>query len=67
MNQELGNARAGASCCIQLTKNAEGECDPEMHQMEKGDQWQVGMKAHVAVDAGSDLVDVARKRVTSPF
>jgi IS5 family transposase len=27
------------------TKNAEGERDPEMHQVKKGNQWYFGMKA----------------------
>ena len=38
------------------TKNAQGERDPEMHQTEKGNQWHLGMKAHIAVDADSGLV-----------
>jgi hypothetical protein len=28
------------------TKNDKGECDPEMHQTKKGNQWHFGMKAH---------------------
>ena len=38
------------------TKNAEGERDPEMHQVKKGNQWYFGMKAHIGVDATSGLV-----------
>jgi IS5 family transposase len=38
------------------TKNKDGERDPEMHQAKKGNQWQFGMKAHIGVDAESDLV-----------
>jgi IS5 family transposase len=38
------------------TKNAEGERDPEMHQVKKGNQWYFGMKAHIGVDASSGLV-----------
>ncbi len=38
------------------TKNANGERDPEMHQVKKGNQWHFGMKAHVGVDADSGLV-----------
>jgi IS5 family transposase len=38
------------------TKNAEGERDPEMHQVKKGNQWYFGMKAHIGVDAQSGLV-----------
>lgn len=37
------------------TKNSAGERDPEMHQTKKGNQWQFGMKAHIAV-AESGLV-----------
>ena len=33
------------------TKNASGECDPEMHQTRKGKQWYFGLKAHIGVDA----------------
>jgi len=32
------------------TKNAEGERDPEMHQVRKGKEWHFGMKAHVGTD-----------------
>ena len=38
------------------TKNAEGERDPEMHQVKKGNQWYFGMKAHIGVDVSSGLV-----------
>jgi IS5 family transposase len=38
------------------TKNANGERDPEMHQVKKGNQWYFGMKAHIGVDADSGLV-----------
>jgi IS5 family transposase len=38
------------------TKNKDGECDPEMHQAKKGNQWHIGMKAHIGVDADSGLV-----------
>ncbi|MGL5526057.1 MAG: IS5 family transposase, partial [Aeromonas veronii] len=37
------------------TKNKRGERDPEMHQTKKGNQWYVGMKAHIGVDAKSGL------------
>ncbi|MFM7331160.1 MAG: IS5 family transposase [Brachymonas sp.] len=37
------------------TKNATGQRDPEMMQTKKGNQWHFGMKAHIAVDAGSGL------------
>ena len=42
------------------TKNASGERDPEMHQSKKGQQWFVGMKAHIGVDADSGLVHTVR-------
>jgi IS5 family transposase len=38
------------------TKNSTGERDPEMHQTKKGNQWHLGMKAHIGVDADSGLV-----------
>lgn len=38
------------------TKTNEGERDPEMQQTKKGNQWHVGMKAHMGVDASSGLV-----------
>jgi IS5 family transposase len=39
-----------------FTKNSTGERDPEMHQTKKGNQWHLGMKAHISVDADSGLV-----------
>ena len=38
------------------TKNKDGKRDPEMYQAKKGNQYFFGMKAHVGVDAESDLV-----------
>jgi len=38
------------------TKNQSRQRDAEMHQTKKGNQWYFGMKAHVAVDAQSGLV-----------
>jgi IS5 family transposase len=38
------------------TKNKSRQRDAEMHQTKKGNQWYFGMKAHVAVDAQSGLV-----------
>jgi len=38
------------------TKNAEGERDPEMHQVKKGNEWHFGMKAHVGVDSQSKVI-----------
>jgi transposase, IS5 family len=38
------------------TKNKNGQRDPEMHQVKKGNQWYFGMKAHVGVDAKTKLV-----------
>ena len=33
------------------SKNSKGECDPEMHQTRKGNQWFFGAKAHIGVDS----------------
>ena len=38
------------------TKNAEGQRDPEMHQVKKGNQWYFGMKAHIGVDSKAGIV-----------
>jgi IS5 family transposase len=38
------------------TKNKDGERDPEMHQVAKGQQWYFGMKMHVGVDSKSKLI-----------
>ena len=38
------------------TKNKEKRRDPEMHQTKKGNQWYIGMKAHIGIDAESGLV-----------
>jgi IS5 family transposase len=38
------------------TKNQRRPRDGEMHQTKKGNQWYFGMKAHLAVDAQSGLV-----------
>ena len=38
------------------TKNAQKQCDPEMHQTKKGNEWRFGMKCHIGVDAFSGLV-----------
>ncbi len=38
------------------TKNDKGERDPELHQTKKGNQWRFCLKAHIGVDAESDLV-----------
>jgi transposase, IS5 family len=38
------------------TKNKDGERDPEMHQVAKGQQWYFGMKAHVGVDSKHKLI-----------
>ena len=38
------------------TKNNQGERDPEMHQIKKGNQWYFGMKVHIGVDAESGLI-----------
>lgn len=33
------------------TKNKDGKRDPEMHQSKKGNDWHLGMKTHIGVDA----------------
>lgn len=38
------------------TKNRDKQRDPEMSQTKKGNQWYLGMKAHIGVDAESGLV-----------
>lgn len=38
------------------TKNKESKRDPEMHQTKKGNQYFLGMKAHIGADAESGLV-----------
>ena len=38
------------------TKNSSDKGDPEMHQTKKGNQWHIGMKVHIGVDADSGLV-----------
>ena len=38
------------------TKNRVQARDPEMPQVKKGNQWSVGMKAHIGVDAATGLV-----------
>jgi transposase, IS5 family len=38
------------------TKNQDGQRDPEMHQVQKGNEWHFGMKAHIGADADSGLV-----------
>jgi IS5 family transposase len=38
------------------TKNAPKECDPEMHQTKKGNQWYFGMKADIGVDSKEGIV-----------
>jgi IS5 family transposase len=38
------------------TKNKGGKRAPEMHQTKKGNEWHLGMKAHLGVNADSGLV-----------
>jgi IS5 family transposase len=38
------------------TKNKSKARDPEMHQTKKGNQWHLGMKAHIGVDVASGVV-----------
>ena len=41
------------------TKSKEQRRDPEMTSSKKGNQWSLGMKAHIGVDAESGLVHTA--------
>ena len=45
------------------TKNREGQQDPEMRQVKKGNQYHFGMKLHIGVDAETGLV---HSMVTTP-
>jgi len=38
------------------TKNQDGDRDPEMHQVKKGNEWYFGMKMHVGVDSRTKLI-----------
>ena len=38
------------------TKHRTKERDPEMHQTKKGNQWYIGMKAHIGVDSRTKLI-----------
>jgi transposase, IS5 family len=38
------------------TKNQDGERDPEMHQVKKGEQWYFGMKMHIGVDSQTKII-----------
>ena len=38
------------------TKNRTKERDPERHQTKKGNQWYLGMKAHIGVDSRTKLI-----------
>ena len=42
------------------TKDKDKARDPEMHSYKKGNQWYFGMKAHIGVDADSELVHTVR-------
>ncbi len=42
------------------TKNKAGKRDPDMSQTKKGNQWYLGMKAHIGVDAKSGLVHTVK-------
>ena len=41
-------------------KNKRGKRDLKMHSSKKGNQWHLGTKAHIAVDADSGLVHTVR-------
>jgi transposase, IS5 family len=38
------------------TKNQDGDRDPEMHQVKKGEEWYFGMKMHVGVDSRTKII-----------
>ena len=38
------------------TKNKEKQCDPDAHQVKKGNAWHFGYKAHIGADKDSGLV-----------
>jgi IS5 family transposase len=38
------------------TKNKDGQRDPEMHQVKKGNEWHFGMKMHIGVDESLGLI-----------
>ncbi len=42
------------------TKSSTKSRDPEMHKSKKGNQWYLGMKAHIGVDADSGLMHTVR-------
>jgi IS5 family transposase len=48
------------------TKNKRRERDPEIHQTTKGNQWYVGMKAHIGVDAKSGLTHSLKTTPANP-
>ena len=47
------------------TKNKQGERDPEMHSVAKGNHWYFGMGCHIGVDANSALVHSAVSTVAN--
>ena len=48
-----------------LTKNENGERDPEMQQTKKGNNWHFGMKAHIGLDEDSGLVHTVTTKPTN--
>lgn len=40
---------------IQALSSTKNRRDPDMHQTKKGNEWYLGMKAHIGVDAKSGL------------
>jgi len=49
------------------TKNEAGARDPEMHQVNKGNQWHFGIKAHIGVDADSGLQQPPRREALQGY
>ena len=51
-----GSAVDATHCRAQFHQEQIGKRDPEMHSSKKGNQWHLGMKAHIGVDADSGQV-----------
>ena len=47
------------------TKNRKKECDPDAHQVKKGNQWYFGYKGHIGVDRDSGLVNKVETTVAN--
>jgi IS5 family transposase len=54
--REGGDCRRTLIVAPTSTNDHDKECDPEMHQSKKGNDWHFGMLAHVGVDMATRLV-----------